>query len=258
MKTNKKKNMKKLICLFAGILTLSCSKDDSNSENTNPTETGLKLVRINEDRLDVNFGTTTSFTYANGLVTKMEYSQNGTTFYDETTNFNYVDGKLKSLSFFHQIYAQGIDTYTYNGNLISSCYSTQYSTETTNNYGYNALNQMNSHKVYDKFNNLNYNTEYNYNTAGNILNLVVLPVPGFGSALINTSYEYDTYKNPLSLVYNENVLKINFEGKNNITKRTNASSTSTFEYLYNDKGYPTQRIEKIGGNPYIKTTYTYN
>lgn len=247
--------MKKLICLFAGILTLSCSKDDTNSENTNPTETGLKLIRINEDRMDVNFGTTTSFTYTNGLVTKKEYSQNGTTFYDETTNFNYVDGKLKSLSFFHQIYAQGIDTYTYNGSLISSCYSTQNSTQTTNNYSYNANNYLTNWKIYDNFNNLTNEYNYSFFSSGNISNFNV--VQSTGGAL-NTSYEYDTYKNPLSLVYNENVLKINFEGKNNITKRTNASSVSTFEYLYNDKGYPTQRIEKIGGNPYIKTTYIYN
>lgn len=245
--------MKKAIIIFGFLITIFGCSSDSQTENNNDNNS-YKLVQINEDDMNVNFGTTTKFYYSNNKISKIEFSQNGTDFYNKTTNFIYENDKVKKLNFFKYTNSLGSDTFTYSGNNIQSCFSTQYSTETSNNYLYNSSNYLTNHKIYDEFNTLTNDFNYSYFSNGNIENFI--PIQSTGGAL-NTTYEYDGNKNPLTLVYDENLIKIFFESKNNITKKTVVNHTYTYEYIYNDKGYPIQKIEKDNGLQTTKTTYTY-
>lgn len=109
-------------------------------------------------------------------------------------------------------------------------------------------------KQYDN-GNLVDNEDIEYNAQGNISKRSDV------TASFYTTYEYDTNKNPYSLILNDAVMKI-FDDeycKNNATKRTDSyGSITTYEYVYNDNGYPTQKIEKRNGLISLITMFTYN
>jgi hypothetical protein len=241
------------------LLILGCSNDNSSTPNVPVNVRGTKLIQINEDWLDNNHGTTTKFIYVNGVVSKREYSQNGTTFYDETTKFNYENNRLKSLSFSHGSYPTGTETYTYKGDLITSCVSTKYSTTEITSYEYNANNQMIKMISTSATNNQASGQTFEYNSFGNLYKNPTIPFNSSYNAIYDTFNSYDDQKNPYSLVFSDSFMKIFLYSKNNNTKKTgfNNNPISTYEYVYNKDGYPTQKIETVDGIPHIKTTYTY-
>lgn len=251
--------MKKIISILSIVLLLSCSSDSSTEEQGGSIiQPSLKLVKIAENDININFGTTTTFTYANGVVSSMEFSQNGTTFYDEKIEFIYSNNKIDKLIYTHLVHNLGYDKFSYQGDLITNTYSTRNSTTKNYNYQYNDLNQLIELKIFDKFDALLYGCNYIYDNNGNIYRDPTIPQSEIYNSVYDT-FTYDDKKNPYVLIYTDSHLKINRLSKNNILKIVgfNDSPITTFEYAYNNDGYPIERIEKINGNPSKKTIYYY-
>lgn len=241
--------MKKIIPLLLFTLLMSCSPDSGS--NPAPSSTpNLKLRNIVYTNLRTPFFVTTNFIYSGDVLLREEGTEStGNTFKAE---FNYVNNKLQSQSYYDNGVLSGSTTYSYTGELITSMLSNESGGISTTNYIYNSNNQMINEKQFTN-GNLDSSNDYEYNAQGNISKALWLS--GF------TSYEYDTNKNPYSLIYTDALIKIYpiEYSKNNITKEIQSgASIKTYEFLYNDSGYPTQIIEKDNGVSVTKTTFTYN
>lgn len=227
---------------------MSCSPESGSNPEPIPMPS-LKLTKIVETNSSYTY--TTNFIYSGDVLLREEGTESpgNNTF---KTEFNYVNNKLQSLTYYDNNVLSGTNTFSYTGELITSSLSNESNIDFTHNYIYNSSNQMKNEKQYSN-GNLDGSTDYEYNAQGNIFK--ALWFSGF------TSYEYDTNKNPYSLIFSDAVMKIYGIGysKNNISKQTDSNgSISTFEFAYNDSAYPTQIIEKQNGISVVKTTFTYN
>jgi hypothetical protein len=243
--------MKKIILGFIAITIFGCSSDNDNS-NTPIPETSLKLINKIETNLITNKTETINFTYEKGILVKSEeIESNGSTF---KTEFVYENGKLKTQNYFENLIPDGTNTFTYTGNVVSSSLSSEDNMYFLHKYTYNSSNQLINAKQFrdDK---LEDNKDFEYNSQGNMSKII------YTSNNIISTIEYDNKKNPYLLLFSEAILNSNDEAgfsKNNITKEAGSSGgITTYEYTYNDKGYPTQVIEKYNGTSKSKTIFTY-
>lgn len=241
--------MKKIIPLLLFTVLMSCTPEKSPDPAPNPVPS-LKLRNIVYANLRTPFFVTTNFIYSGDVLLREEGTEStGNTFKAE---FNYVNNKLQSQSYYDNGVLSGSTTYSYTGELITSMLSNESGGISTTNYIYNSNNQMINEKQFTN-GNLDNSNDYEYNDQGNVSK--ELYYSGF------TTFEYDTNKNPYSLIYSDALIKvypIEFS-KNNITKEIQSGGTiKIYEYIYNDSGYPTQIIEKENGVSVTKTTFTYN
>lgn len=246
--------MKKLFIIL--LIVFSCGDDNSLDKETS---VGKKLISIKVERIDVDWGTVTKFYYKDGLVSKSEFSQNGTSSYDETTEFNYKENILVSLTHIDRGGFTSETKYTYVDGLISSRYSDYYKNYQNAYYTYNSKKQLVKWEATSISSKVGYNFEYN--NKGNISKISTIVYASGYNSVSNIYDSYDNNKNPYSLIYSEALMKVNFLSKNNIIHIKNSIESdydvSTFEYVYNDSGYPLEKIEIVDGKPKFKTTYTY-
>jgi len=245
--------MKKIIPLLLFTVLLSCSPESGSNPEPIPTP-NLKLTKIVYTNFYINSETTTTdLIYDGDVLTEANSTQfNSQGNNTSKTKFNYVNDKLQSESFYDNGVLSGTVTYSYTGEIITSMLSNESGGISTTNYAYNSNNQMINEKQYTN-GNLDGGNDYLYNTDGNVYK--ELYSSGF------TTYEYDTNKNPYSLIYSDALIKIYpiEYSKNNITKEIQSGGTiKTFEFIYNESGYPTQIIEKENSVSVTKTTFMYN
>lgn len=242
--------MKKIIPLLLFTILMSCSPD--NGSNPAPNQTpSLKLTNVVYTNLRTPSFETTNFIYSGDVLSRIETIEStGNT---SKTVYSYVNNKLQSESFYYNGVLSGTATYSFTGELITNMLSNESGGISTTNYAYNSNNQMINEKQYTN-GNLDGSNDYEYNAQGNVSKS--LYYSGF------TTYEYDTYKNPYSLIHGlDALMKIFGVGysKNNITKEIQSGGTiKTYEFVYNDSGYPIQIIEKDNNVSATKTTFTYN
>ena len=238
--------MKKIIPLFLFTLLISCSPESGSNPEPSPTPS-LKLTKVVETNSSYTY--TENFIYSGDVLLRTEGTEStGNT---TKTEFNYSNNKLQSLTYYDNGVLSGTNTFSYTGELITSSISKESNIDFTHNYIYNSINQMINEKQYSN-GNFDGSNDYEYNAQGNISKN--LYVSGF------TSYEYDTNKNPYSLILSDAVMKIYGIGfsKNNITKEIQSGGTIVYEFVYNESGYPTQKIEKRNGLISSITMFTYN
>jgi len=243
--------MKKITLLLACITIFGCSSDGGSD---NPTETTkIKLIKEVETDLLTNKIQTINYIYNGDILTQTEeIESDGSKF---KTEFVYDAGKLKTMNYFDNLIPDGNNTFTYTGNVVSSSLSFEDNMYFLHKYTYNSKNQMTNAKQYHN-DNLEDEKNFEYNSEGNMFKIIYTSYNNGISTL-----EYDTKNNPYKLIFSEAILNSYDESgysKNNVTKETSSDGgITTYEYLYNDTGYPTQVIEKYNGVSQYKTVFTY-
>ncbi|HEX8576983.1 MAG TPA: hypothetical protein VF677_11880 [Flavobacterium sp.] len=209
----------------------------------------MKLIREVETDLITNTSEIFDFTYSNNILIKREETEGNNV---DKTEYIYENGKLIRNNYFNNSILTGNSTYTYTGDIISSMLSFEDNMYFLHNYTYNSDKKLISAQQFSN-NILDSSKEFQYNPQGNMSRIL--------STNYNVTIEYDNYKNPYSLIFSEPFMN-SMDGagysKNNVTRITeSAGYITTYEYTYNDKGYPIQVIEKLNGVSKTRTTYTY-
>ena len=157
-----------------------------------------------------------------------------------TQQYFYEDNKVVKSNFGNK-YTE----YTYDGELITSCkeYQLPFSgTFVRTDFEYNSKDQLISKKSYLGGNILTCQSSYTWNDKGN-----VETEKNSCSSPEAYTFEYDNMKNRHSLLFNIGIQKIQKITNNNQIKVFNGSSLShTFEYEYNEFGYPTSSTVSFG------------
>lgn len=239
--------MKKTSLLLSSIALFalnSCTKEDSKTDNPGVEDTSILLKKItagssftntftyngNKIIKEENSDGTTSYTYTGDLITKIDVS-----YTDEgrITEYEYADGRLKKATIQEKNTSNGAFTttmsqdYTYNpdGTILI-----------TNNDLRSTTPSVSGTRKITLAPNGNIAKEESFQADGTTLNSKI-------------EYEYDDKNSPLKNVTGiGELLDSEISAKNNITKRTNTSITTSATYVtittnvytYNDKGYPTK------------------
>jgi len=241
--------MKKvLLPIFAISFALfSCSSDEGGG-STQGSSNGLKLVRIVETDLDDNSVLTSTLSYTDNFISKVEGTEStGNTY---KTEFVYENRRLARENHYENSASTGYITLSYTGDRVTSTASREDGITFTTNYTYNSGGFVINEKQY-RDGTLDDDRDYGHDSSGNIVSYAY----DAGSA----NYTYDTGKNPFSLVYSDAVMKVSGTGfsKNNITKETVSNGTvRNYTYTYNSEGYPTEVI-KTDDFSTTKTNYYY-
>lgn len=252
--------MKKIILLaILAIGFISCSKDNNTTtENTNPTTSGIKILKQISKNYSGGVQTsekTTTITYENNLVTKIITTSAGSNVI-ENVELTYLNGKLKQKYNYEYSPTSGITypstvTYNYTGDLITSQTSNENGTNYSEIFTYNSSNQLINRKEFKANGTLNDETNYEYYPDGNLSKRITLTTTPNYVSLYNS---YDNKKNPFELIFTSAYLKIRAITKNNVTSFNN----KTYEYEYNSNNYITKSTEKIGTEVKNVTTIEYN
>lgn len=260
--------MNKLLTLILLVcIAFSCSSNDSSENSSNnTTQTGLKLTGIKVERIDVDWSSTTSFFYENGVVSKIEYSEHGSRSFVDEIDFNYENNQLIGLTYHKDIFKDE-KTYTYTGGLVTRIYSEYVIDWLNTNCVYNSNKQLIRKEKTDSCSpNCTTGRIYEYDGQGNIYKISTIPFNSSTYPVHNTYHSYDNKKNPYSLIYSEAVFKVqtsnllDIYSKNNPIKATLNIDTNkeiVYNYTYNDSDFPVERIHIINGESKYKTTYTY-
>lgn len=238
--------MKKITLLIAVLSIIGCSKDEGSD---NPTETNnLKLIKEVVTDYIYDDNETINYIYENGILVRSEKIEDNGDVYK--TDYLYENGKLKTENTYLNNIKSGWITYNYTDKLISSKSGSDNGVLYSVTFKYNSLSQMIKTIHYDNKDVLDYEETFEYNNEGNISKHSHSEFSG------DLTFQYDNKNNPYSLAYSVEILKIYETGysKNNIIKK---NSNTTYEYIYNDKNYPTEVIEKLNGVPQSKTIFTY-
>ena len=245
--------MKKIFAMAAiALFMVSCSDDDSNSTNQENAVLVKKMIDTDEDGTYTNIltydgnkiismvgtdGSTTEYTYTNGLLSKEETTYDSA-IYEKTTYEYNSNNKLVSSTFYE--YADDANAYA-----VKSVYtynSDNTITATTYKGDENSQTELSGTRTITM-------------TNGNIIKYSVLydgtTVP------VVTTRTYDTKNNPFKNVFAYDVMVLAaLEGGNNNVLTENVDSlgtpSTTYEYLYNSDNYPTKATIDEGG--YIYTT----
>jgi len=263
--------MKKYICLFIALITLSaCGNTTDEGEATEK----CLITKFNPATIQVTGQSlfTSEFDYdsSNNLIRKLDYNivQSGnaniyTTELKSTTQVDYSNGKPSKIvgqpDFAN---FQIVEYLSYNNErlvkkeIVNTNLTDNLSSKKTFEYNYNAADRINSVTIknYDSINNLDLtgNTAATYDANGNVLSVITTTVsasnPNYETKTVIEYSDYDTYKNPF---YN---LQVPFEEQffirfspNNYRKYSRKYfvnnqlinfENKTFTYNYNDKNYP--------------------
>jgi len=267
--------MKKILYLFSVLVFAlsSCSGDEENSANPVLPENNYilpKKIVVTEgaEKFEsvyvYNGNKIVSITYNTGE--KSVYTYTGD-FITKTENFK-ADGKINS-----QV------EYTYDGGKLVSELSAQIGGDRLGKYRtvyFHSSSTSVTCTEYVSFPDVNGGAETREGELERVMtfsggNLVKRFSPG---GMINgvhqvdeVNYEYDTKNSPFKNILGYNLLIGYTSLVNNITKlavKNNPDSiikeyVSNYAYEYNDKGYPTKRVETYSLNANIKflTEYTY-
>jgi hypothetical protein len=246
--------MKKLILtILASTLILSCSNNSDNIDSTTTgplikSETsigGTATFNYNGNKLSnivYSPSESVNYTYNGDLIIKEENNGNGRV--NSTTNYNYVNNLLSSISSIESatnISNTSNSTYTYN----SDGSITVMSTRTTINLG---ITQINNSK------------HIRYYSQGNCIKDESFSISNGVSTLVSTiTFTYDTSNSPYKNIKGFYSLANpqGFYGLNNLKSEThkNANNKTTrtvqITYQYNSQNYP---ISSTG----VITNYTIN
>lgn len=196
-----------------------CSNENSNDDSKN-TNT-VKLVKIVEFDNNDNETTTTVLNYDGNKIASTTTTDFEGIF---KTKYIYENGKIvKQERYTNDIRKTNEDRYfEYEGDNISIAYGYDGSTTLfTSKYSYNSKGQMILEKQYDD-DKYCCETTYSYDSNGNF-----------------AGGNYDNKKNPAYYAFPMELIKISEISKNNLL----SDGDSTYEYIYNEKGYPTKKIE---------------
>jgi len=244
--------MKKITLSLIAVIAFGCSSDGDSEKPISNTD--IKLVKEIYTDLLANKSETIVYNYENGFLTNLVLTESNGDVYK--TEFVYEYGKLKTEKHYENSIPDGTNTYTYTGPVVSSSLSFEDNMYFLHNYTYNSNNKLLTSKQYHN-NILEASKEFEYTSQGNMFKIIDKLYPD----LDNTTYEFDDKKNPYSLLYSEAILNSIDEpyySKNNlITVKSNNVVIANYEYIYNDKNYPTQMIEKDNGVARYKTTFIY-
>jgi len=240
--------MKKIFALAAiALFMVSCSDDDSNSTNQENAVLVKKMIDSSEDGVlttvltyDGNKittsvtddGSSTEYTYANGLLVKQESFYNDTTFEKTTYQYNSNNKLESSVVFYYSVDADPYavkSVYTYNSDTsISAALYEGNENSQTEFYGTRTITLSN----------------------GNITKYSTLEEGA--TQPIEYTMTYDAKNNPNKNVFANDVMVLaSLTGGNNntLTESSNmlGSFTTTYEYTYNNNNYPTKLIMNEGG-----------
>ena len=236
--------MKHIIFLVFGIaLVFGCSTDDSS--NTNEQEQELpKVTRILLDvpEDDSGYASETQLFYSNQgrLDSTLTICPSCTFFHVGPTNYMYENNRLDNVI----VWGQSRFELIYEGDNIAQKNGYNDDGELVQVFAYTYDSNDNITKVVEDQINTNFSTEtfYEFDDQGNIIRSY-----SEGSPYYRTYAYFDT-PSPYSLFLGENYLKtFSYFPKNNLAKETlwlndEIDSETTYEYEYNEQGYPTKEI----------------
>ena len=246
------------------LIVLIWSCETSDTANTNNAFVQEEQEQEQEQEVVKKLVETTSVRVSDGSETKTTYS------YDENNRVVsealYINGVINPLT--------GQSNYLYNSEgqiwkvTSDNNTSTEYefsndliiasnSASLRNEYVYNSNNQIISNKGYLSNDILFSEVVYDYNEDENTVTETTT-INGSSNVII---FEYDSQKNPRTYTfYNQIMNKIGVQSENNIIKiETTANSVSviTFDFTYDEHGYPLTAKEYRDGVLYAEGTYTY-
>jgi hypothetical protein len=227
--------MKKIIYLLSVTFLLlhSCSSGDSPSAADNSSQ-GYLIKKIVSDngsvenysydgnkllRISYEDGTGIVLTYTGDLITKAELNDSNNNFTGEYQTMSYLNGRIVQKNF-------------YNNNILFSKYDYTYNidgtrTKTTTNY--KVLNFSNAGTSVSK--------EY-FDAGGNIIKDVM------------GTYSYDSKNNPHKNITGWIIAEGSGTEKINNLLMETSGAIYTYNYEYNDQGYPISLIMTTGTSRY--------
>ncbi|RSK39343.1 hypothetical protein [Mangrovimonas spongiae] len=237
-----------LICTFI----LSCSSDDSNSNDNSSQLTG-KLKSIEWNIAEPESIVKSTYNYDSSGLLESATTTYGNNTPSTTTYYYNGNGQIWKVTDI-----TSTTEYEFNNNLIVSSTRTFNDNTYYREYEYNEQNQL---TLVNYFNNSTIEgyLVLTYNDFGNLTNTTEY-INGEVNEVYN--YEYDSYNNPfLTAFENQEISKIIQYSLNNKTERawTNNIGTTTFtrEYSYNELGYPITMSEYQNNVLNSTTEYTY-
>lgn len=263
MKTNNKLKRAAAFLLTATVLfATSCKKDQDN----NPSGGDAKLIKT---QTDANSFTTYEYN-TSGAISKINFTEEGVT---GSMAVAYANNKISTVT--------GDEVkfdFTYNGNNVSKIVTTvtdeesdQYGGETTFTYANNRLSEsIFTAKIGEDTWPMT-TVKYEYLANGDIKkkNVFLFNVLEDKWELSETTtYEYDDKKNPMYAISAAYYGLFQLESAHNVTKEVitdengAVTTTATYAYTYNSKGYPTKVVINVnnaqgGQEPAQTTTFTY-
>lgn len=231
--------MKKILFLFLAMSTLSCSSDDSNSNEETSISFKLKKITSGQQTLE--------FFYEGNKLTNVVENENPSSIYK--TELVYENNKLIKLKrFINNVYQSNNDLFfQYTNENITTSSGYEDNILFSHQYSYNSLGQMITDAQYDDG---VYNSEetFTYLPNGNIES-------HSHSAFSGTYFfTYDNKSNPIYYTYPVSLSKIWAISKNNEISK---STDFTYEYEYNSNNLPIKKISKMNGNIIETEIYEY-
>ncbi|AWG26057.1 hypothetical protein [Flavobacterium kingsejongi] len=255
--------MKKItLFLFAFAILYSCSSDsDSEATPVNPepgTPVNLKLISTNIKSYYNNFDSefNTTYTYTNNQLSGVLYNRVGSTTGGETAEYIYENSLLvkiisRSPNESNLDDHTAIQTFTYSDGKIASSLEVDNSGTFNNVYAYNSEGRVINHKKYGSNGSVLSELKYEYNADGNLSKRITITSSNTQSTEFN---DYDTKKNPLLILFPKVYLNTSPYSKNNIL----SDGSITYEYEYNQYGYPAKVTEKMDNIVRMITILHYN
>ncbi|RPD96184.1 hypothetical protein EGM88_10475 [Aureibaculum marinum] len=242
-----------LTIIISVLILTNCTSSDSDINDKTPKKY-YRLVKETEYNSDGTIEDILTYSYnENGyLIKAVEQSGNDIL----VSNLNYIDNKISSIVYTGN---QRID-FIYENNIISSYTSNLDGDNLVYKFTYNDNNQIINKLAFNE-GKLSNERKFKYYSNGNLAQEIFEYNDGY---TFQEDFEYDNKKNPHYLSYPLGLITIEPISENNVIKKTRVSSYPTnnksiitFEYEYNDKGYPIKMIEYVDGDVENTTEYEY-
>jgi len=248
------KNLKWIFLCALSILFFACNSDDATTE-TSTTVTAAKLLSVERtasNSLDIELKI--AYDYENDHVQRLSSTEfSGNSVFSDEALFVYANNELQSVNGF--LIEYGTDTFTL---------TTDFDREV---YHFNG-NKLNKVEVFDRLGTDFMLEDIIYYTYDNQGNTSRIDIHNGQDMLINyVTGEYDSNPTPFSsinnpinwLIYNEyadgnsnNVVNYKtYDASSNLIEMT------TFEYTYNDNGFPVERKETSTISNDTEVVYEY-
>ncbi|MBF4466789.1 DUF5004 domain-containing protein [Flavobacterium sp. LC2016-12] len=249
--------MKKFLCLFSALsmmLIASCSSDNSSSDSgIDTTIKPTKIIHLTSDNSPIytrevkyvgnkivseidDDGFEIKYTYTGNLITRVEVFQSPTVL-KNTIEYTYVNGKVSAeILRWPNVTSYSETKYTHN-------------TDSTISYEERQINPTLDDIVLAS-------GKHTYKNG----NLIKTERKDNEENIKTVLYEYDTKKNPRRNILGINLImySVSDSSFNNLVKWTDSSfGESTFSYLYDNNGFPTEHKHYINGVIYEIVQYFY-
>ncbi len=228
--------MKNLLVALTVLLLFSCS-NDSNNNNTPNQNVRLRLIKV-----ETSDGRFSNFIYdENDLLIEENTDEN------RKTTYQYLNGLTSSKTVNNKISS----TYTHTGNLITTEYFNPSNVNDKIVYKYNSEGKIIEEILYSG-GKVFPTATFEYDIKGNMVKIIE------SDGIIET-YDYDNNPSITNTFFPKDLIKLGWGGcsvNNRIRVTASYGKVTTYNYTYNEYGYPKTMMVNDGISS-ITRTFTY-